>query len=826
MSIKGNTMLKILMAIFLLAVPGMISLYAQDGGRTYATRLWYNKPAVNWNEALPLGNGRLGVMIYGGVSSGLIELNEATLWSGEPSNWNTPVTKKYLPRIRKAALSGQYKLADSLSRLTQGPYTQSYMPMADLRIDYARMTDSSDYVRELDLDSAISKVRFSNGGHRFTRTAFVSHPDQAVVMDIAGDAAGLMNFTLNLSSKLYHRVRVIEPGHIILSGKCPRQVEPLYRKVLEWQAVQYDPFDGMKFEVHLRVKNRGGSMKTVGNSIVVEHADGATIYISAATTFNGFDKSPSTQGKDAAAEALRYLNAAAAKSFEELLSAHVADYQPFFRRMRLNLGASPNAALPTDERLKKMKEATDNEMVALVAQYGRYLLISGSRPGGQPVNLKGIWNNRVRPEYSSNWALDHDAQMWYYPVETNNLSEMHEPFLELIGELAVNGTKTAKVNYGMKGWCAHHNTDIWRLTGSVGNYGEGNPHWASWNLSNAWLSSHLYDHYLFTGDVEFLRKKAWPVMKGAAEFLLDWLVKTKTGIYVSVPSVSPENTFITEKGDTAQISVNSTCDIALAKELFTNCIEAGKILKVPRPFLDVLRGRLSHLAVYPIGSKGQLLEWSKDWKAVDPAHRHLSHLYPVFPGSEISPFLTPELSAAASLALSMREPTNSTWGFSWKAACWARLGKGDSAWSELSRQIRYVDPQSTSSQDNYGLYPNLFSSEAPYTIMNGNGCATAVITEMIVQSHTGIIDLLPAMPKIFPEGKVEGLRARGGFELSISWKKNVLEEARVVSKLGKPCKIKSEKPVSVYENDKQLRLQPVKNIYSFNTKKNAVYVIK
>ncbi|HLA53445.1 MAG TPA: hypothetical protein VK618_09085, partial [Flavitalea sp.] len=366
----------------------------------------------------------------------------------------------------------------------------------------------------------------------------------------------------------------------------------------------------------------------------------------------------------------------------------------------------------------------------------------------------------------------------------------------------------------------------WRLTGSVGNYGEGNPHWASWNLSNAWLCSHLYDHYLFTGDVDFLRKKAWPVMKGAAEFLLDWLVKTKSGIYISVPSVSPENTFITEKGDTAQISVNSTCDIALAKELFTNCIEAGKILKVPRPFLDMLRERLRHLAAYPIGSKGQLLEWSKEWKAVDPAHRHLSHLYPVFPGSEISPFLTPGLSNAAAVALSMREPTNSTWGFSWKAACWARLGKGDSAWSELSRQIRYVDPQSTSSRDNYGLYPNLFSSEAPYTIMNGNGCATAVITEMIVQSHTGIIDLLPALPKIFSQGKAEGLRARGGFELSISWKQNALEEVRVVSKLGKPCRIRSEKPIAVYENNQKLRLQPVKNIYSFDTNKDAVYVIK
>ncbi|RYZ88493.1 MAG: hypothetical protein EOP04_09285 [Proteobacteria bacterium] len=448
-----------------------------------------------------------------------------------------------------------------------------------------------------------------------------------------------------------------------------------------------------------------------------------------------------------------------------------------------------------------MKTHTDPELVAMIAQFGRYLLIAGSRPGGQPVNLKGIWNERLRPEYSSNWCIDHDAQMFYYAVESANLSEMHQPFLQFIGDLSKNGEKTAKVNYGMRGWCAHHNTDIWRCSNPVGD-GGGNPHWATWNLSGAWLSNHFFEHYLFTGDANFLRTEAWPVMKGAAQFCLDWLVE-RDGHLITVPSVSPENTFITEDGDTAQISVNSTSDIALIRELFFNCIRTSKLLRIDEPFANELQRALSRIGTYQVGSRGQLLEWEKEWRPVDPSHRHLSHMYPVFPGGEISPVTTPALSNAAKVALSMREKTNCTWGFGWKAACWARLGEADSTWQTWNEQLQYVDPESTTSVDNYGLFPNFFNSDGRDVILNGNGAATAVLTEMIMQSNAGFIHLLPALPSVFKDGEVKGLCARGGFVIDFSWRNGKVFGGSIYSKLGNECSLViNGKPVVTFKTEK------------------------
>jgi alpha-L-fucosidase 2 len=456
-----------------------------------------------------------------------------------------------------------------------------------------------------------------------------------------------------------------------------------------------------------------------GESITVSNADAVNFIIAAATSYNGYKRSPGLDGKDPSIDANRYLTAAATRSFTDLQKRHINDYQPIFRRVHIDLGESRNKFLPTDERLKRMESYTDPELVSTISQYGRYILIAGSRPGGQPVNLKGIWNDRLRPEYSSNWCIDHDAQMFYYAVETNNLSEMHQPFLDFIEGIAENGKRTAAVNYGMHGWCAHHNSDIWRQSGPVGAWGEGNPHWATWNMSGPWLAAHFFNHYLFTGDKKFLAEKAWPVMKGAAIFCLDWLIENEHGQLVSVPSVSPENTFINGNGDTAQISVNTTSDIALIKDLFTNAMQAAQLLSTDHLFVAQLKKALDKLAPYPVGSKGQLLEWSQEWAAVDPSHRHLSHMYPVFPGNDISPALTPQLAEAAKKSLTLREKTNCSWGFAWKAACWARLGEADSAWQTWKYQLRYVDPQSKTSINNYGLFPNLFNSDGPDVIMNG-----------------------------------------------------------------------------------------------------------
>jgi alpha-L-fucosidase 2 len=796
----------------------------------YASTLWYDHPSINWNEALPIGNGRLGAMIYGTVSTEHIQLNEQTLWSGAPRNWNNPATKKYLPLVRKAALEKRYRQADSLSRFMQGPYTESYLPMADIFIHDLSIPDSTDYRRTLNLDSAISTVSFFNGRDHITRTAFASFPDQVIVMRHASSGRGGLSFRIMLSSKLHYTVSRVSSNHLVLKGKCPKHVEPVYQwKIKDAQAIQYGENakgEGMTFELDLLVKNEGGTVMADDSGIIVTHADAATFIVSAATSFNGYDHSPGLQGKEPAICSLRDLEAARPKTFDQLLRRHVGDYQSYFRRVYINLGRSTQTDLPTDARLKRMASYTDPELVATIAQFGRYLLISGSRPGGLPVNLKGIWNDRVRPEYSSNWCIDHDAQMFYYAVETTNLSDMHRPFLDFIEGLAKNGAKTAAINYGMKGWCAHHNTDIWRQSGPVGNWGEGNPHWATWNMSGPWLSAHFFEHYLFTGDKKFLREKAWPIMRGAAEFCLDWLIDDGSSHLVSVPSVSPENTFITSTGDTAQISTNTTSDIALMRELFRNCLQTCQLLDTDKAFAVRIKTALGKLPSFPIGVNGNLLEWAEERTPVDPSHRHLSHLYPVFPGSEISLLTAPLLNTAAKKALSLREKTNCSWGFAWKAACWARLGEPDSAWQTWQYQLQYVDPRSTSSFNNYGLFPNLFNSDGRDVIMNGNGCATAVLTEMLLQSQTGIIQLLPSLPAVFPEGQVEGLCARGGFVIGMDWKQGRLQSAMVHSTLGNTCSIQAGGNLKVYDGALAVVVtRSGKDLISFPTKAGGEYTL-
>lgn len=827
-----NSVNKHLAVWLLLLYCNTLNVFAQqDSNPQYATLMWYDKPALNWNEALPIGNGRLGAMVYGGVLTEQISLNEQTLWSGGPRNWNNPEAKKYLPLVREAALDGKYKKADSLSHFMQGPYTESYMPMADLLVHFPGIADSTHYKRSLNLDSAVCTTVFSDPNKTYSRNAFASFPDKAIILHYSCNKKANISFKAVLTSKLHFKVFTISERHIVLRGKCPEHVEPAYR----WQikgdsAVQYaadEHGEGMTFEVHLYVKNESGTISVQDNTIVVENADAATLIISAATSFNGYKKSPGLAGKNPAIEATKNLTAAMAKPFKVLLQRHVTDYQPLFRRVYVNLGESKNNHLPANERLKQMEFYTDPELVAMISQFGRYILIAGSRAGGQPVNLKGIWNDKVRPEYSSNWCLDHDAQMFYYGVETNHLPEMHEPFLQMISDLAENGKQTAAINYGMNGWCAHHNTDIWRSTGAGGNWGEGNPHWATWNMAGAWLSGHLFEHYSFTGDRQFLAEKAWPIMKGAAEFCLDWLITSKSGQFISVPSVSPENTFITEKGDTAQISVNSTSDIALIKQLFTNCIRAAHILKTDQEFCEKLKKAIGKLPAYRIGSKQQLLEWtSGEWNAVDPGHRHLSHMYPVFPGDEISPITTPQLSEAAKKALSLRTKTNCSWGFAWKAACWARLGEGDSAWQTWQYQLQYMDPSPPAQPGKYGLFPNFFSSEGDAVILNGNGCATAVLTEMLLQSHTDAIQLLPALPKTFANGTIKGICARNGFHIDLTWANHQLVKSTITSTLGNECRIRPGKKIKIYEQGKEKKVTKEGNeTYVFNTEMGQRYTI-
>lgn len=811
--------------IFVFGISCTLTVQAQ-----YASVLWYNRPAVNWNEALPLGNGRLGAMVFGGAKTELLSLNESSLWSGGPRNWNNPSASQHLPLVRQAVALQQYHKADSLAKFMQGPYTESYLPLADLQINYDGIDDSAAYRRQLNLDSAVNRLVFTCNNKLYSRTVFASFPDQVIVYHDSCNQKSALSYRVSLTSKLHYKVETIAPNHIVLTGKCPKHVEPAYLwKIKDDEAIQYADDvkgEGMNFEVHVYIKAISGKISCNNNSIRVENADATTLFISAATSYNGFQRSPGMEGKSPSVQAASTLKKAVHKSFGMLLQRHVQDYQPMYRRVQYFLGESKYKALPTDQRLKLMNEYADPELVATIAQYGRYLLIAGSR-GGQPVNLKGIWNDKVRPEYSSNWCIDHDAQMFYYAAETNHLSEMHQPFLQLVEDLSVNGTKTARVNYGMNGWCAHHNTDIWRQTAPVGNYGEGNPHWANWNMSGPWLCNHLFEHYLFTGDKKFLREKAWPAMKGAALFCLNWMTKDTAGLLQTVPSVSPENTFITTDGDTAQISRNTTADIALIKELLQHCLQTAALLKIKDQFTEQLETTLQHLPVYKTGSEGQLLEWENEWQPVDPSHRHLSHLYPVFPGSEISVLHTPALAMAAKKALTLRTKTNSSWGFAWKAACWARLHEADSAWVTWQNQLRYVAASGRKVAGSYGLYPNLFNSEAPSTIMNGNGCASAVLTEMLLQSHTGELVLLPALPPVFMEGSVSGLCARGGFVVGIRWLHRQLQTAVIDSKLGNECRLVVSHAVTIFDNHKKVPFSRDANgVLVFSTLKGHRYTIK
>jgi len=791
----------------------------------------YTRPAINFNEALPVGNGRMGAMVYGRLTDEYLSLNEATLWSGDPGiTWNNPSAKQYLPLVREAALRGDYKRADSLCKFMQGPYTESYMPMADLHIRYKDIQEVTGYKRTLNLDSAIATTNFFNNGVQIKRTVFASFPDSVLVIHEEAGQSKNISFVLSISSKLHYRIQTGNGNEILLTGKCPKHVAPAYLwKIKNAEAIQYDSTNsrGMAFMVCIRILQQGGTITADDTSLHVTGANTTTILITSATSFNGYNTSPVKAGKNFTLIATAAMRKACSKSYHQLLERHVRDYQSLYKRVFFQLGTDEYKDTPTDKRLRNMTTQFDGALLSTIVQYGRYILIASSRPGGQPSNLKGLWSEQLRPEYSSNWCLDHDAQMSYYPVETANLSELHQPFLQLIKELSENGRQTARINYNMNGWCAHHNTDIWRKASPVGNWGEGNPHWANWNMSAAWLSQHYFEHYLFTLDRSFLQHQAYPIMKGAAQFLLDWLMPDSTGRFlISVPSFSPENTFITNSGDTAQTSVNSTSDIELAKDLFSHILEAGDILDIHDRFIDSVQNALKRLKPYPIGEKGNLLEWSVDWRSTDPGHRHLSHMYAVFPGSEISPVTTPGLAEAAMKALSLRTKTNGSWGFAWKAACWARLYEGDSAMQTLRYQLSYVDPESKSAVNNLGLYPNLFNSEVPGIILNGNTCITAAVTEMLLQSHTGIIDLLPAIPSELEKGSVKGLVARGGFVVSIEWENHQLKEAIISATHTVNCRIKWKGAARMYLNGKLGKLKDEGNgVYSFHAKAGSSYLI-
>jgi alpha-L-fucosidase 2 len=809
------------------------AIYAQSS-KDRDLKLWYNKPAVAWEEALPLGNGKTGAMVFGGMVTERLQLNDNTLWSGYPEAGNNPAGPTVLPQVRQAVFEGDYEKAAALWKKMQGPYSARYLPMADLWW-HLKLNDSTPatYYRDLDMSNAVATVRYKIGDITYQRETFISYPAKVLMMRITADKKGAINGTLGLTSKLKYKVRTPATDYLVLQGKAPKFVA---NREIEPQQVVYDtveradppskggspvqtkvslrrggdpssqpfPGEGMNFEVHVKIKTAGGTVKQEGDELVVSGATEVTIYLSGATSFNGFNRSPGLEGKDPSVEAKANLQKAWQLSYEQLKGTHIRDYQSLFKRVDLKLSTDQAAAkLPTDERLKKYASApTDQQLQVLYYQYGRYLLIASSRPGSRPANLQGIWNDHVQPPWGSNYTTNINTEMNYWLAENTNLSECHQPLFSFLKELAVNGAQTAKVNYDIsEGWVVHHNSDLWAKTSPPGGYEwdpRGMPRWSCWPMAGAWLSTHLWEHYLYTGDESFLRNN-WPLMKGAAQFMLHWLIPDKTSDYlITNPSTSPENT-IKINGKEYQVGMATTMDMSIIRELFTAVIKTSTILKTDEAFRNQVIQAKEKLYPFHIGKYGQLQEWNKDWDDPKDKHRHLSHLFGLYPGSQINPSTTPDLAAAAKQSLHFRGDVSTGWSMAWKINWWARLQDGDHAYKILSDAFTYIDPTVTrDAMSGGGTYPNLFDAHPPFQI-DGNFGATAGITEMLLQSHNGELALLPALPDAWKNGSISGIKARGNFTVSIDWAAGKLSKARVVAVLGGRCRISAPQPIKVLE---------------------------
>jgi alpha-L-fucosidase 2 len=771
-------------------------------------KLWYDKPAAAWEEALPLGNAKTGAMVFGGIATERIQLNDNTLWSGYPGDGgNNPNGPKILPQVREQIFAGNWDSAATLWKKMQGPYSARYLPLADLWLKNDLKDSVADsYYRELDLNTAVATVKYTINGVTYQRETFISHPDKVMVIRLTSSKKGALNFTASLTSKLKYESIAIEKDLITLRGKAPKFVA---NRDYEPKQVDYDDWngEGMNFEVRIKIITNGKLSKSESapiTDIKIGKADTAIIYLSEATSFNGFNKSPGRSSINPSALAADIMNKALKKSFGQLENAHVKDYQSLFNRVRFDLGVSPDVLKhPTDERLKNFAKQQDQQLVVLYYQFGRYLMISSSRPGSRPTNLQGIWNEHVQPPWGSNYTTNINTEMNYWPAENTNLSECHLPLFDFMKELAVNGAKTARINYNIdKGWVTHHNSDLWAKTSPPGGYDwdpKGMPRWSAWPMAGAWFCTHLWEHYLFTGDKKFLKEAAYPLMKGASEFMLHWLiVDPKTGYLVTNPSTSPENTIKIDRKE-YQLSMASTMDMSIIRELFTETIKASQTLKLYPEFANELKRAKEKLYPFHIGHNGQLQEWFQDWDDPNDKHRHISHLFGLFPGNEITLNNSPELAAAAKESLIERGDVSTGWSMAWKMNWWSRLHDGEHAYKILSSAFTYIDPKKTREvMGGGGTYPNLFDAHPPFQI-DGNFGATAGITEMLLQSHDGDITLLPALPSAWKDGNITGIKARGNFTVNIQWTNGKLVQGKIYSALGGNCRLRTFQPVKVIE---------------------------